>query len=64
MQSPVVDGTTDLPAPVAAALTTFVSAAQASLDSDLRAIVLFGSGAENHDEITNVSHSLMTEEPK
>jgi hypothetical protein len=47
MQSPVVDGATDLPAPVATALTAFVSAAKASLDSDLRAIVLFGSGAEN-----------------
>jgi len=47
MQSPVVDGITDLPAPVAAALTAFVSAARASLDTDLRSIVLFGSGAEN-----------------
>jgi predicted nucleotidyltransferase len=47
MQSPVVDGTTDLPAPVATALTVFVAAAKASLDSDLRSIVLFGSGAEN-----------------
>lgn len=47
MQPPAVDGTTDLPAPVAAALTTVVSAAKASLDSDLRSIVLFGSAAEN-----------------
>lgn len=47
MQSPVVDGTADLPAPVAATLTVFVSTATASLDSDLRSIVLFGSGAEN-----------------
>lgn len=47
MQPPVVDGTIDLPAPVAAALTVFVSTATASLDSDLRSIVLFGSGAEN-----------------
>src|SRR5919108_433711 len=47
MPSPVVDGATDLPAPVAAALTAFVSAAKGSLDSNLRSIVLFGSGAEN-----------------
>ena len=47
MQSPVLDGTTDLPAPVAAALTSFVSAATDSLHSDLRSVVLFGSGAEN-----------------
>lgn len=47
MQAPVVDGATDLPAPVATALTGFVTAAKASLDSDLRSIVLFGSGAEN-----------------
>jgi hypothetical protein len=47
MQAPVVDGATDLPAPVAAALTSFVSAASVSLESDLRSIVLFGSGAEN-----------------
>lgn len=47
MQSPVLDGTRDLPAPVAAALNAFVSAAEASLDSDLVSIVLFGSGAEN-----------------
>jgi hypothetical protein len=45
--SPVVDGATDLPAPVATALTAFVSAAKTSLDSNLRSIVLFGSGAEN-----------------
>jgi len=47
MPSPVVDGATDLPAPVATALTAFVSAADAALDSNLRSIVLFGSGAEN-----------------
>lgn len=47
MQLPVVDGTADLPAPVATALSAFVSSAKASLDSDLRSIVLFGSGAEN-----------------
>jgi len=47
MPSPVVDGATDLPAPIATALTAVVSAATASLDSNLRSIVLFGSGAEN-----------------
>jgi predicted nucleotidyltransferase len=47
MPSPVVDGAVDLPAPVAAALTAFVSTARTSLDSHLRSIVLFGSGAEN-----------------
>ena len=47
MRPPVVDGIADLPAPVATALTAFVSSARASLDSDLRSIVLFGSGAEN-----------------
>jgi predicted nucleotidyltransferase len=47
MRPPAVDGTADLPAPVATALTAFVSSATASLDSDLRSIVLFGSGAEN-----------------
>ena len=47
MSSPVVDGATDLPAPVATALTAFVSAAEAYLGSHLRAVVLFGSGAEN-----------------
>ena len=47
MHPPAVDGTADLPAPVASALTAFVSSATASLDSDLRSIVLFGSGAEN-----------------
>jgi len=47
MRPPVVDGTTDLPAPVATALTAFVSSAKAALDFDLRSIVLFGSGAEN-----------------
>jgi hypothetical protein len=47
MPSPVVDGATDLPAPVATALSAFVSAAHAALDSNLRSIVLFGSGAEN-----------------
>ena len=47
MPSPVVDGAADLPAPVATALTAFVSAAEASLGSNLRSIVLFGSGAEN-----------------
>ena len=53
MQSPVVDGATDLPAPVAMSLTTFVSAAKASLDSDLHSIVLFGSGAENRLRATS-----------
>ena len=47
MHPSAVDGTTDLPAPVATTLTAFVSSATASLDSDLRSIVLFGSGAEN-----------------
>ena len=47
MPSPVVDGTTDLPADVATALTAFVSSATASLNSDLHSIVLFGSAAEN-----------------
>ena len=47
MHPPAVDGTADLPAPVATALTAFVSSAAASLESDLRSIVLFGSGAEN-----------------
>ena len=47
MPSPVVDGATDLPAPIATALTTFVSAAKTSLDFDLHSIVLFGSAAEN-----------------
>ena len=47
MRPYVVDSTTDLPAPVATALTAFVSSAEAALDSDLRSIVLFGSGAEN-----------------
>jgi hypothetical protein len=53
MPSPVVDGATDLPAPVATALTAFVSAAAASLDSNLRSIVLFGSGAENRLRATS-----------
>ena len=44
---PVVDGIADLPASVATALTAFVTSAKDSLDSDLRSIVLFGSGAEN-----------------
>ena len=47
MPSPVVDGTTDLPADVATALTAVASAATASLNSDLHSIVLFGSAAEN-----------------
>jgi hypothetical protein len=47
MQLTVVDGATDLPAPVAAALTAFANAAKTSLESDLVSIVLFGSGAEN-----------------
>jgi hypothetical protein len=47
MQPTVVDGATDLPVPVAATLTAFVTAAKASLGSDLRSIVLFGSAAEN-----------------
>ena len=53
MPSPVVDGATDLPAPVATSLTAFVSAAKASLGSDLRSIVLFGSGAENRLRATS-----------
>jgi len=53
MKAPVLNGATDLPAPVAAALTTFVSAATAALGSDLRAIVLFGSGAENRLRATS-----------
>jgi hypothetical protein len=47
MQPPALTGARDLPAPVSAALTAFVSAASTTLDSDLRSIVLFGSGAEN-----------------
>lgn len=47
MKAPVLDAAADLPAPVSAALTAFVSTASNALGSDLRAIVLFGSGAEN-----------------
>lgn len=47
MQPPALAAARDLPASVSAALTAFVSAASASLDSDLRSVVLFGSGAEN-----------------
>jgi predicted nucleotidyltransferase len=47
MQPTLLDGTTDLPAPVAGTLTAFVSAAAGALGPDLRSVVLFGSGAEN-----------------
>jgi hypothetical protein len=47
MPLPALAAARDLPPSVSAALTAFVDAASASLDSDLRSVVLFGSGAEN-----------------
>lgn len=47
MQPAADTGAGDLPAPVSASLAAFVAAASTALESNLRSVVLFGSGAEN-----------------
>src|SRR5262245_26342705 len=47
MQPAAIAGAGDLPAPVSMSLAAFVAAASTTLESNLRSIVLFGSGAEN-----------------
>jgi predicted nucleotidyltransferase len=47
MQPALRDIASDLPGPVTSILSAFISAAESALGTDLRSVVLFGSGAEN-----------------